>query len=239
MMTPVEMVQFFTGRATSSAKALLAAQASGNFDLALLNARQLFKARLMCALLRWRLGDDPRSDAEEAISNLAAGRSVLRQLSPDTAVDPMIPLEKALIIATLLDKPIDVPPGASASSDSEAYERKLDWLLAYAVRGQIPEGAALGSAMAELSGRKRCRLAAETYQAYFAILRGKSDGATLDPLVAGAEALYKQRARDSFYSGGEQTDGGGPDNPHVVDYRLAAVLKKVGYRGESIHRWRW
>jgi hypothetical protein len=236
MMTPAEMVEFHLQRSMSCARTVLEAQAAGNFPLAELNARQLFKNRLMVGLLTWRLGGDPRTAITDAVAGFLAGRQILRQMDPGAKIDHLVPLESALVVAYLIDKQPEYPPDATADEEHDAYERRLDLLLAAAVRGQV-DPVAVDAAVAELAARKRCKLAADSYRTYFQIL-GAQQG-ELDDLVRAAEKLYGKRARDSFYSGGEATDGGGPDNPHVVDYRLAAVLKKVGYQGESVHRWRW
>lgn len=187
-------------------------------------------------LLTWRLGGNPRSAIEESVAGFIAVRQVLRQLDPAADVDHALLLPNALLVASLIDEQPEYSPDALARDEHDGYERPLDWLLVAATRGPV-DAAEVEVAIAELGARKRCKLAADTYRTYFQILGGAPQ-AELDGLVRAAEKLYAKRARDSFYSPG-QTDGGGPDNPHVVDYRLAAVLEKVGYQGESIHRWRW
>jgi hypothetical protein len=40
--------------------------------------------------------------------------------------------------------------------------------------------------------------------------------------------LFAKRIKDAFYADSEQTEGGGSDDPLVVDYRLAVALKRAG-----------
>ena len=232
MMTPAEMVKFHIERSMSAAKAMLAAQAAGNFALAAQNARQLFKNRLMTGLLTWRLGGDSRSAVEEAVAGFVAGRHVLQQIDPGAKVDQVLPVPNALLVAFLVDKDPESSPDVAQSDEHDACERRLDWLL---VVGDPREG---GSRRGGRRGRRaRVKEALQARGRHLPhLLRDPAPCAAGGPAERpgpdGRGAL-RQRARDSFYSGGEATEGGGPDNAYVVDYRLAAVLKKVGTRARA------
>lgn len=86
---------------------------------------------------------------------------------------------------------------------------------------------------------KRHKLAYDDYKLYFELLKCDPHSPEADALVAQGDAYYLQRAKDSYSAGGLMIDGGGQDNDEYVDYVLAAVLKKIGWQGESIHKWRW
>ena len=90
-----------------------------------------------------------------------------------------------------------------------------------------------------LASKKRQMLAVETYRTYFDLLDAGGDAVRTEELVRIAETNYKKRARDAFFGGGPTYMGGGPDNPYVVDFILAAILKKIGWTGETIHKWKW
>lgn len=92
------------------------------------------------------------------------------------------------------------------------------------------------AAMQVFQQNKRTSLVCETYAMYERLLKTPANEA--EPLVREAEILFRKRAKNGYLSGA-QTEGGGSDNAHTVDYRLAAILKKIGYSGETIHLWRW
>lgn len=101
--------------------------------------------------------------------------------------------------------------------------------------------------IADIRARKRWRLMADTYGNYVRLIIAADTGDTSgvkDAIVAG-DAFYRKRARADVYEPAE-TEGGGPDNEHVVDYRLAAIIKTTchGIRGDLFplgypHIWRW
>jgi hypothetical protein len=115
-------------------------------------------------------------------------------------------------------------------------ESQMDGVMGAALRRGWDQGT-WDAAMAVLRRSKRAALACDTYALYQRLLQANAN--EVDSLVRQAEVLFRKRARNGFYGGGPQTQGGGPDNDFTVDYRLAAILKKLGYTGETIHLWRW
>jgi len=93
--------------------------------------------------------------------------------------------------------------------------------------------------LAKLYKSKRYLLAAQTYNLYFDVLNCSEETLKVQDVIVIAEKLYRKRASNGFFSGGNAIEGGGPDNDIVVDYRLAAILKKINYQGSSIHCWNW
>ena len=89
----------------------------------------------------------------------------------------------------------------------------------------------------QLKAEGRCALSIETYSTYYHLLRSGGDG--VEELVQRATQLFDMRKDDEFFMGGPETEGGDLDNLVTVDYRLAAILKKIRYAGENVHRWRW
>lgn len=114
----------------------------------------------------------------------------------------------------------------------------LSDLLNRALRDE-PYEEGLDALFDKLASNKRRALAVASYRTYFALLDGKAAAECRDELVKQADANYHRRARDSYYSSGPEYRGGGPDNPYAVDIELACVLKKIGWEGDSIHRWLW
>ena len=93
--------------------------------------------------------------------------------------------------------------------------------------------------IAKLLKSKRTLLAGETYRNYFALLNSGSDHAKGNALIMIGEGLFERRKKDSYFSGSDQTEGGGQENQLVVDYRLAAAIKQAGVHSNSPHAWIW
>lgn len=231
-MTPEESINFFAGQLERSFNGLAVAQASRNWRLAAVNYGQLFKCHLMQGLISWRLQQDPTQSLCKAVAVVADGISTLRTLSELQDAEKSLPIGKAALIASLTSKRFEV---ANAACDNLPFDLQLDFLLATSTPADT-EPALL---VAELSKGKRTSLAADTYQNYFDILASGGDSERIEELTKKGEVLFAKRARDSFFSGGDQTEGGGPDNSLVVDYRLAVALKRAGKRSNSLHAWAW
>ncbi|MEI8021290.1 MAG: hypothetical protein WCH39_23990 [Schlesneria sp.] len=85
--------------------------------------------------------------------------------------------------------------------------------------------------------RSRHELAYESYCIYRAIVG--SSYSDMSSLIERGNELFKRRQTDKFFCSGDQTEGGGEDNGFVVDYRLASLAKRVGYKGNGTNEWRW
>lgn len=231
-MTPQESLSLFASRIEGPSRGLAIAHASRNFQLAALNYRQLFKGHLMCGLISWRLQKDPTEFLCNAVSVVAEGIATLRELSPTSIVEENLPIGKALLLAYLTGRSF----GAVATVSGEGPpDSQLDLLLTTSSPTNTKQTELIG----DLRKAKRTLLAAETYQNYFNILAAEGDSEKLEELTKQGELLFTKRARDSFFSGGDQTEGGGPDNNLVVDFRLAVALKRVGKHSSSLHAWEW
>lgn len=93
--------------------------------------------------------------------------------------------------------------------------------------------------LAKLATDKSVALRVDSEQTYLKLLDAAGDAETVAELVTHAEKNYNKRARDKEYSFGLDYWGGELSNPYSVDWELACVLKKIGWEGDSIHKWRW
>ncbi|WP_454675447.1 hypothetical protein [Achromobacter pestifer] len=226
-----EISQLFSSQAARAEKGILAAKDAGNSQLLCLNARQLFKSLLMQGLIKWRTDNDPRGVFERALDSLLFNRELIRDIDPKSGFDQDLPLEKGGMIARLIDRNFLI----DFHSPVENFGRQLDFQISEIMLSSDPAEMAVSvdfSILVEKVGV----VAAWTYFLYMEILKGKRN---VSELVAEADELFVRRGNDRFYCRGDQTEGGGEDNLIVVDYRLAAILKKVGYSGTSMHQWRW
>lgn len=234
-MGPSETIEFFGKQVERSEKGILTAKLAGNYQLLAFNGRQVFKSRLMQGLILWRHGNNPRPPIESAVNTTQDVMGDLLALNPLANIEMDLPLSAAAILGFLIDRPFGLEQSISNLLEPNLC---LDSLLASHLNGNLFT-AEIKEELNKLNLQKGCGLAARTYQTYFEIIDQAKERNSITDLIGQAENLFLLRAKDGFYSGGEQTEGGGPDNKIVVDYRLAAVLKQVNHIEESIHRWRW
>ena len=218
-------------------------EAEGNIHVAFGNMARSTITTFELALIRWRKGDSPVSDLNAVVDWAERMIAAVSKWSPEehTLVGYGLTWDIAQYAGILLDRELFVPsaimdvvrPGRSENADVALGYELLDALHGVPLRQPVEE------LLARLAIKKRQALAVDTYQTYFAIIGGGEHGTEIDVLVRRAETNYARRARDPFYTGGLGFDGGGPDNPYVVDFVLAAILKKIRWGGETIHKWRW
>jgi hypothetical protein len=232
-MTPSEMIEFHGERVVSlKQNGLEPALQRGDYHQVAVSVRQIFQNFLMQGLIGWRCELlSPVEPFRQAVQSVREGAAALSNLSDEANPTRDLPLDSASIVAVLVDQP-PIPFDVSALIP----ERLLEGLLANALHGNWDE-AAWNKGLEKLRKNKRAALAVETYATYAQLLH--ADEAATAKLVEHATQLFKKRAKNSYYSGSYESEGGGPDNEFTVDYRLAAVMKKIGYRGENLHRWRW
>ncbi|RZT75653.1 hypothetical protein EV678_2839 [Azospira oryzae] len=231
-MTPQESLVFFATQVQRSSNGLAVAHASRNWQLAALNYRQIFKCHLMRGLISWRIHQNPKEHLCNAISVAAEGIRTLRSLSQSLNAEESLPVAKAALLACLTGENFDT---TDIVAETWACDSQLDLLLATS----NPNDSKANVLIASLREAKRTSLAAETYQNYFDILASAGDSEKIEDLTNEGEVLFAKRARDSFFAGGDQTEGGGPDNNLVVDFRLAVALKRAGGHSSSLHAWAW
>lgn len=97
------------------------------------------------------------------------------------------------------------------------------------------------------AGDRRLALQCQISSAYMEIIENsaREDQGQAMRAADRAASLFSRRRRDPYFSASGE-DGGGPDNDHVVDYRLAAILRKCvpTFSGPvkpelAIHMWQW
>jgi len=215
----------------------------GDYPLAYRNMASSLETHFDTALLRWRRGESPVADMQRA---LLTSRKMLAaitdwQLDDETLNGYGYTWNLVRYISFLLDQPVALLEERLVrirQSISKAADVALDFHILDALEGREWREN-LPAPFERLASRKRQMLAVETYRTYFDILDTDGDVEAIEPLVRIAEANFKKRSRDGFYSGGPTFMGGGPDNPYVVDFVLSAILKKVDWTGDTIHKWKW
>lgn len=223
-----QKLELFEQQSVRSRKGLDAAIATSNYQLAALNCRQGFKSRLMRGLVQWRSGDNPTGALTECVGFHKEAIQAMESIGKSDFKMTDSAIERVGFVAYLLDMEWSVFDLVGFEAD-----RQLDAVLSNSLFSTV-------DAVTWESGMKQLRehgssLAVETYENYIAMRSGGEAGNSFTTL----ETCFTKRKKDKFFSGGEQTEGGGMDNEFVVDYRLAALAKHAGLKDESVHSWRW
>lgn len=228
----LDPLQFFSEQLARSQKGLQVAISTKNVQLAALNARQSFKNNLMCGLIVWRSKKNPTQHLQSAVEGLAEVALQIKQWDATVDIQESLPLSTSALLAKLVGATC---AEAAEPGGTQPVEDQLDLLLLQEGR----EVSKVKNLLTKLQSTKRTHLVAESYRNYFEVLENKRTESAIGGLVRYGEGLFAKRATDSYYSGGNQHEGGGPDNALVVDYRLAVVLKMANAESSSLHAWQW
>lgn len=211
-----------------------AARTASNPDLAACNLGQGLKSYLMQGLVGWRSGImSPVGPFREALAFVRQGYSAWQTMNGSVTARALhLPLEKAALVAFLVNK-----SAVTFDFHELAADRLLDANLRLGLQDEWHEEM-WASGLEQLRQLKGSTLAVETYTTYHRLLHFTQDGEA-EAAVEMATSQFERRKSNGFYSSGEQTDGGGNYNAITVDYRLAAIMKKIGYKGKSVHSWQW
>lgn len=217
--------------------------ARGDYPSAYRNMCGALEKHFDTALLRWRRGESPVPDMEKALATSGEMFAAISdwQLDDETLNGYGHVWMLVGYTAYLLNTAVTLSEDRlrQIREDRSQYaDVALDYCLLDALEGHEWRSN-IALPLEQFATKKRHSLAVESYRTYFALLDANGDNAAVNALVQVAEVNYKKRARDGFYGGGPTYTGGGPDNPYVVDFQLAAILKKIRWAGDSIHRYRW
>lgn len=217
--------------------------ARGDYSLAYRNLARSLEKRFDTALLRWRRLESPVEDMKVVLKISADMSAAIRnwQIDDETLNGYADIWNLVRYTSYFLDQSADLPESTIkriGGDRSQLAEITLDCQILDVIEGRewredIAETIEL------LAVNRRQMLVAQTYRTYLDLLKTAGNEDQAEALVRIAEANYTKRARDSFYSGGPTYMGGGPDNRYVVDFTLAAVLKRTGWAGDTPHKWTW
>lgn len=233
-MTTSQMLEMFREASERGANFGPDAVRHGNWPIAIFNNNTESRGHFMRALIGWRTGElDPRADLEATVAAAERGVELVRSndVGPLRAMLHPVPGAYAALLTgapapAVFDefRRYEVwPPPKGLSPD-----RSLDAALVAALTRNVEPD--LAEALAALERRSRTRLLAETFGTYFELAR--LDPRAAEPaavLARRAAQLFERRGRNAYYAGGIDYEGGGPDNPYVPDFRLAAIWQARGF----------
>lgn len=222
-LNAAQMSAFFEQQANLASRGLERAIETKNRRLASLNCRQGVKSFTMAGLIQWRQGIDASNAFKRAIDFQNIAATAMTDLND-------CPRERVGFLAFLIDLPHDQVETASLQSD-----RLLDSILCNSLHHEVNfaewERGIIGL------GKHGSSLAVATYDGYRQLMQVPEHERS--SVFAQVANFFEQRKRDGYFSGSDQTEGGGLDNEFTVDYRLGAIAKKLGLNVDSIHSWRW
>lgn len=205
----------------------------GNYAWAAKNYSLIADGCTELGLLHWRRGLDPRPDFETAIDAYQSLIALARKHDLNTR-NYEIPSVYAML--SLMERETQI------EFEDEAYHEAHRWpcyqcCLVHELHDQRPNErhtTLLNQYLAEND-----ELADRTFLTYFELLGVRPADQPADALVKLAEANWISRKTDKFFAGGPAFDGYGIMNDIYVDIYLAAVMRKIGWKGASVHSWRW
>ena len=228
-MSPAEMSAFHAEQAQESMEALDSPNVRNEPTLLEFNTGDAAQNYLMSALIDWRHQfADPRPKLQLALETGLTALETLPSLDSPTPLPARFRFYDIVFVGQLIDAkiPAACQPLIKKCCAAEEVEPRLDYALAAAVLGAPEE---LKQVIAGGKFSKRQKLLKQTYQTYAQLLAGDATA------MEAAESNFLARAKDQYYSGGPEIEGGGPDNVHVIDYRLASIIKSQGMQPNSIH----
>jgi hypothetical protein len=195
------------------------------------------EAHIYIGLIQWRRGEDPRPEFSAGLDVIGQGIAEAISRDADSQDIDQLRLHVAQPIAYLMSRTLRALEGYAPRED-ELPDVVADLVLADALFDR-PYKDRLPAVIEALASKKRQMLALLTFQTYFGLLDANGDPARISELVAEGDANYLRRKKNVFYSHGAVLSAGGDINDILLDWQLAAVLKKVGFQGESPNCWRW
>lgn len=206
-----------------------------DYARAVYNVKNQAEAYVEIGVLRWRQGIDPRPDFASAISAYGEAVALAQKHEVPRSEFGLCPL--TYVAFSLMGQHTELffqdPPDRLPIRRYPLYEHCLcHWL-----HDHEPDEPVIKLLEWHLS--KKPILYDDVFRNYFQLL-GKwpadKDRATL---VGEAESYWLKRKTSRHYHNLSAIDGHGEYNDIYLDLRLSAVMKKIGWTGESIHRWVW
>jgi hypothetical protein len=216
-----------------SVRAIPDLSSAGNYVWVGTNLMMMADTHVELGLLHWRAGLDPRPDFERAmhvydeLSTLANEHNLARHYE--------FPIVYAMLFLMGRRTTIDF--------EDEEYYKEHRWpcylsCVVHALHDQ-PLDSYHEQLLDTYLGTEE-EFADHVIRTYLDLLEAHAAGKPIASLVADAEANWLKRRTSRFFAdGGPFSNGHGLKNELFVDIYLAAILNKIGWDGDGIHRWKW
>lgn len=189
-------------------------------------------------LMRWRQGESPADDLISAYDTFRelAHLSGREELACGTGGVDCDLFARAF---SLLDAEIEVSPWRDEDIANDETPKFLVYSrfvsLRLQNRSEVEQQRERVLSLIE-EGR---RVVDQSYRVYLTLLGDMPATNGVDELVAQAEWNWARRRTDQYFDLLPIYEGFGDFNVAYPDITLAAILKKIGWEGESVHRWKW
>lgn len=190
----------------------------------ILNTEQIFKLNLQIALLQWRNNQNPKDLLIIALNDFYTRLQKIKTFDDyKEFINPYF-IIVAKYFAFLIDTEFNFD---LKQLNTQSEYNGLDYTLYKLVLKDFDFRGDIENFLNKISKRKKEQLAFETYCNYFEILEDFEKNKKVEnSKITMAESYFTKRAKDSFFSNGQQIEGGYLENKEVVDFRLAVILKK-------------
>jgi hypothetical protein len=220
-------IRFIRGAARGTEKCL----AKGFIVQAARNHAEVARNYVELGTFYWRRGIDPTEQFEAAF---VAYNEHLQLRSHPVFYDDGLNIPEVYAAFSLIGRKMKI---TVENVEYQSYHRWQNYqsCLIHLLHDQPLDDYRTGWLEKYLS--KHNGLPEESFLIYFQLLGYLPTDVPVDDLVAHGEANWLKRKTSSFFS-----EGVGGHSPYIdmtVDIYLAAVLQKIGWAGDSPHRWRW
>lgn len=195
-----------------------------NQDIVVHNLNRIAKNYLMVGLIEWRNETDPTQSFQVVMGNVVRGVELSVALEQSADFDFFNIVYTAYLLGQS-HPPVDL---AVLEEQPKITGFFGNVLMGYADIADWPQY------RDAVPKSKRYDLARRTNELYAGLLAGS---VSAEEGVKLGEQLWAEREDDTFFDTG--TGGFDDDNEMMVDYKLGAILKKIGSTVPTVHAWRW
>lgn len=214
--------------------------AEGNHDLAFRNHCDALRAFSDLALLQWRQRIDPQPTIRGLVSYYPEVISYLESNDPDDKLgfrDSLFGFDTDLMDAMGWLSGLSSEIHDHAKPDRQFFYGCSNFLLRIAMGVDVPKTDS--DAFVEQINSKT-DLPHNVLQDTAKILGVIEADVDLETIVQRAERNWELRETSNFFEKHVGTSSGfGKTNYLYLDFYLAAALNKVGWEGDTIHKWIW
>lgn len=207
-----------------------------NFAWLTFNLESLPCLYIDMAMLKWRTSMDPRPDLHLAYSAYLELKAFHADKTPNRPT--RVEWDICTVAFSLLDRSVAFLPLPEEDFDIPGFAQAR--FLSLLLQGQKPSERH-ASAVQKTIDERGDQLWVKSFATYLKLLGYTDTVQEIDELVNEAESNYLKRATDRIYQDEHFVrDGGGKENNKLyVDIVLGAILKKIDWTGQSIHKWIW
>ncbi|MBF03671.1 MAG: hypothetical protein CMP76_10280 [Flavobacterium sp.] len=238
MKTPQDHIEFYKEQEQIFTNGLVYCQnlTEDKLYLSIFNIEQIFICNLMIGLIEWRINQNPKLQLIKAITHFEKELSKLKELEDYKKFQNPFLIITANYFAYLCNQECNLVINPLVTKD-EHYN--IEYYLFNSISKSSNFKPEIETSFYKINKSKKHKLVFDSYTNYFQILEAFENNENLNNKIEIAESLFTKRANNSYYSNGHEIDGGYLNNNLVIDFRLAVILKKIDYKGNSIHKWNW